>query len=91
MSKDQTEQAKQLARETINDEGDEPQRRRYLTNDATVEKIGELLAVNPRGILVFRDELTGWLSSLDKEGREGTRAFFLEAWSGTGSFVYDRI
>ena len=41
VSKDQTEQAKQLARETINDEGDEPQRRRYLTNDATVEKIGE--------------------------------------------------
>ncbi|MDA2931165.1 DUF3987 domain-containing protein, partial [Acidobacteria bacterium AH-259-O06] len=86
-----TDMAKRLARETIEHEGEEPQRRRYLTNDATVEKIGELLAANPHGLLVFRDELTGWLSSLDREGREGTRAFFLEAWNGTGRFTYDRI
>ncbi len=86
-----TEMAKRLAREIIKDGGKEPQRRRYLTNDATVEKIGELLAANPRGLLIFRDELTGWLSSLDREGREGTRAFFLEAWNGTGRFTYDRI
>ena len=91
VGRDDKDQAGRLAREAIDDEGEEPHRKRYLTNDATVEKIGELLAANPRGILVFRDELTGWLSSLNKEGREGTRAFFLEAWDGTGSFTYDRI
>jgi putative DNA primase/helicase len=69
----------------------EPQERRLLTNDTTVEKLGELLAVNPNGILVFRDELTGWLRTLDREGHEGDRSFYLEAWSGTGSFTYDRI
>lgn len=65
--------------------------RRYKTNDATVEKLGELLADNPRGLLVFRDELMGWLTSMDKEGREGDRSFYLEAFNGVGSFTYDRI
>lgn len=65
--------------------------RRYKTHDATVEKLGELLAQNPRGLLLVRDELAGWLLGLDRKGREGERSFFLEAWSGTGSFDFDRI
>jgi len=68
-----------------------PARRRYRTSDPTVEKLGELLRDNPRGILICRDELTGFLRSLDKDGREGDRAFYLESWAGTGSFTYDRI
>jgi len=43
------------------------------------------------GILVHRDELSGWLRNLDKQGREGDRAFYLESWNGTGSFDVDRI
>ena len=68
-----------------------PVRRRYLTQDPTVEKLGELLRDNPRGVLVSRDELVGWLRSLDREGHEGARAFYLEAWAGTGRYTYDRI
>jgi hypothetical protein len=70
---------------------DEPILRRYKTEDATVEKISELLLENPRGILVHRDELSGWLRNLDKQGREGDRSFYLESWNGTGSFDVDRI
>ncbi|MGH7756894.1 MAG: DUF3987 domain-containing protein, partial [Vulcanimicrobiaceae bacterium] len=65
--------------------------RRYDTQDATVEKLGLLLKDNPRGILLDRDELAGWLESLDKQGREGDRAFYLESWNGTGAFTVDRI
>jgi hypothetical protein len=65
--------------------------RRYKTEDATVEKISELLLENPRGILVHRDELSGWLRNLHKQGREGDRSFYLESWNGTGSFDVDRI
>ena len=68
-----------------------PARRRYLTQDTTIEKLGELLRDNPRGVLVFRDELVGFLKTLDQEGREGSRAFFLEAWNGTGAYTFDRI
>jgi hypothetical protein len=70
---------------------EEPILRRYKTEDATVEKISEILLENPRGILVHRDELSGWLRTLDKQGREGDRSFYLEAWNGTGSFDVDRI
>jgi putative DNA primase/helicase len=69
----------------------EPTERRYIINDSTVEKVGELLNRNPRGLLLFRDELTGWLRSLDKEGHESDRAFYLEAWNGKSGFTYDRI
>lgn len=65
--------------------------RRYLTHDSTVEKLGELLRDNPRGLLLLRDELAGFFSTLDRVGREGEREFFLEAWNGTGSFTTDRI
>lgn len=68
-----------------------PVERRYLTQDATVEKLGELLLQNPHGLLVLRDELTGFLRTLDKPGREGDREFYLEAWNGNGEFTYDRI
>lgn len=68
-----------------------PAERRYETNDSTVEKLGELLRDNPNGLLVFRDELTGWLARLDQEGHESDRAFYLEAWSGKSGFTYDRI
>jgi hypothetical protein len=70
---------------------DPPVWRRYKTNDATIEKISEVLAVNPRGMFVFRDELIGLLASWDREGRESDRAFHLEAWNGNGSHTTDRI
>ncbi|MEO6269834.1 MAG: DUF3987 domain-containing protein, partial [Lautropia sp.] len=69
----------------------EPHPRRYRTNDSTVEKLGDLLAHSPEGILVFRDELMGLLSSWDREGREGDRTFYLEGWNGAGSYSIDRI
>jgi len=62
-----------------------------MVNDSTVEKLGEILNENLNGVLIYRDELIGLLKSLDKEGQEGARAFYLEAWDGRGRFTYDRI
>lgn len=70
---------------------DKPVRRRYTTQDPTVEKLGELLNETPRGMLVFRDELIGFLRSMDKDGHENDRAFYLEAWNGNAPYTYDRI
>jgi 5S rRNA maturation endonuclease (ribonuclease M5) len=68
-----------------------PTERRYVTHDATIEKLGELLGENPRGLLQMRDELVGWLRLMDRSGHEGDRAFYLEAWNGIGAFTFDRI
>ncbi len=65
--------------------------RRYMTQDPTTEKLGELLRENPRGLLVARDELAGWLGTLERPGREGDREFYLEGWNGGGSYTFDRI
>jgi hypothetical protein len=69
----------------------EPMAKRYKTNDGTAEKLGELLRSNPNGLLVQRDELVGLVAAWEREGREGERAFFLEAWNGDQSFDVDRI
>jgi len=65
--------------------------KRYRTDDATIQKIGELLIENPQGLLLFRDELPGWLSGFQKKGREDERQFFLESWNGNQDFYVDRI
>lgn len=72
-------------------EPEPPSRTRYVVNDSTVEKLGVLLNENPNGLLLFRDELVGFLRGMDRQGREGDRAFYLEAWNGDSSFTYDRI
>lgn len=68
-----------------------PVLKRYFTNDSTPEALAELERSNPNGILVVRDELVGWLSSLDQNDTDTGRAFYLEAWNGTGTYQFDRV
>jgi Protein of unknown function (DUF3987)/VirE N-terminal domain len=37
-----------------------------VADDLTIEALGELLVVNPRGLLVHKDELSHWLASFDQ-------------------------
>lgn len=69
----------------------EPQPSRLKVNDATYQKLGQILVGNPRGTLAFQDELSGLLMRLDAEGQESARAFYLEAWNGQQSYTFDRI
>ncbi len=85
------EDASAVASRALTDKPAHPIRRRYLVNDSTVEKLGEILNENPNGVVCYRDELVGLLKSLEKEGQEGARAFYLEAWNGIGRYTYDRI
>lgn len=69
----------------------EPQARRYMVNDATVEALQEVLMVNPWGVLVYRDELHGLLCSMDKQGQEQARGFYLTSYDGNQGYTVDRI
>jgi hypothetical protein len=70
---------------------EEPTLRRLIVNDATFEALHQTMADNPAGVLAVRDELTGWWAQLDKPGREGERAFCLQAWNGNTGHTVDRI
>ena len=61
----------------------DPPEKRYSTSDTTIEKLGEILIRNPRGILIRRDELGGWLTSFKRAGHESDRDFFLDSWRGS--------
>jgi len=72
-------------------EPEEPTERRYITNDTTYEKLGEIHAQNPNGILAHRDELVSLLKTLDREEYCAARGFYLTAWNGTTPYKFDRI
>jgi putative DNA primase/helicase len=68
-----------------------PTCRRLIVNDSTFEALHQTMAENPAGIFVIRDELAGWWATLDRAGREGERAFSLQAWNGDTGHTIDRI
>lgn len=69
--------------------GDPPVRSRIRITDATTEKAADLLRDNWRGLLLSRDELSGWLGGMDRYNGGGDRPFWLEAFGGR-SYSVDR-
>jgi hypothetical protein len=60
----------------------EPERPRLRQNDVTIEQIAALLAIAaPKGVMVVRDELAGWLDGMNAYNPAG-RAFWNEAYGG---------
>jgi DNA polymerase-1 len=50
---------------------EEPLRQRIVCSDATIEKLAEILDDNPRGTLLAREELAGWLGSFTRYKKAG--------------------
>jgi len=70
---------------------DVPILKRYKTNNASYEALGELLMENPNGLLVESDEIIGLLKQLDAGGQEVARSFYLTAADGDKPYTFDRI
>jgi hypothetical protein len=62
--------------------------RTYVT-DPTVVAVISLLRAKQRGMLVTRDELSGFFADMGCRGR-ASRAFWLQAWDGK-RYVFERI
>jgi hypothetical protein len=70
----------------------EPTMERTYADDTTVESLVGILEDNPRGVLIYKDELTGWVRSHDqyKAGGKGSdRQHWLSVWSNQ-AIVVDR-
>ena len=68
-----------------------------VVGDTTIEVLGEIVRHNPAGVLVERDELTGWLAGMtaytsgkSAGGGSPARSAMLEAWNA-GPYDVDRI
>jgi hypothetical protein len=60
----------------------EPQSPRLRQNDVTIERVATLLATAaPKGLLIVRDELAGWIDGMGAYNPAG-RDFWLEAYGG---------
>jgi hypothetical protein len=75
----------------LGEQPQEPTAVRYRTNDTSYEALAELMASNPTGMLIERDELVSLLRHLDRNDQAVARGFFLTGWSGTQPYTLDRI
>ncbi|MEJ1382418.1 MAG: YfjI family protein [Candidatus Sedimenticola sp. (ex Thyasira tokunagai)] len=73
------------------DDEEEPIPRLFKTNETSIQSQTVLQVQNPRGLLTFRDELTGLLTRWDKREYEDERAYFLEGFNGDGSYTDYKI
>ncbi len=66
-----------------------PPLRQIILDDTTAEATAKVLAENPRGIAVIKDELIGFVRSLNqyKGGKGGDREFWQSAWAGAPAKV----
>jgi hypothetical protein len=68
-------------------------RRALITSDSTIDKLSELLADNPRGILYCVDEFDSWLGQHEAFGRESgarNRGEWMRLYDG-GPHQVDRV
>jgi hypothetical protein len=68
---------------------------RYVVWDTTTEKLGEILSRSEHGLLVKRDEFSGWIGGMEKysnasRGAAADRGFWLQAYDG-GPHAVDRV
>lgn len=77
--------------ETLPDKPIEPVAIRYYCSDITIEALAGLLKDAPRGLLLARDELSGWLKSFNayKNGKGSDDAQWLELHRA-GTLLVDR-
>ncbi len=68
-----------------------PEAERIIVSDVTVEALAPILLANPKGILVARDELAGWIGSFDRyAGQAGADAANWLSMHAADSIVVDR-
>jgi len=73
----------------------EPPQERLYVEDTTVEALSNILKDNPRGVMCFNDELSGWFASMDAykgsaSGASKDKSHWLEAYNG-GCRQIDRV
>lgn len=69
---------------------EKPVYNKTILSDFTPEQLSEILQHNKKGVLIFRDELLGWIKSFDKYKKGGDQQMYLEFFNGAPISV-DRV
>lgn len=70
---------------------EKPRPARVRLEDTTIEAAQEVFAGSPKGLLMIRDEISGWFGDMDRyAGHGGDRGFWLQSYNG-GEYFVDRI
>ena len=80
------------AKETAEDDNTpRPVLQRVVVEDTTAEALAKILAENARGVILYMDELSGWVAGMNsyKGGKGNDRQFYMKAWSGS-NLIIDR-
>ena len=76
--------------ESQDKKGRKPVLKKSLLTDFTPEKLAETLQHNDKGVLIFKDELIGWINSFDQYNKGGDQQKYLEFFNG-GTLTVDRV
>jgi hypothetical protein len=85
---------KRLPKKERDDTPEPTQPRRLVSHDGTIEAMQDIMVRQSRGVGIVRDELAGWIGSMEKyapgKGGAADRAFWLQSYNG-GAHVVDRV
>tara|TARA_R100000935_G_scaffold21876_4_gene40473 strand:- start:20891 stop:22192 length:1302 start_codon:yes stop_codon:yes gene_type:complete len=70
--------------------GKKPSFGKFILMDFTPEMLAQSLQYNPKGVLVFQDELMGWINSFDKYKKGNDQQMYLEIFNGN-ELTVDRV
>lgn len=76
-------------RKDPDNEPKKPQCFQYQIKDFTPETLHDILKVNPRGVVVDRDEIMGYFDDLNRYNKSGEMSNMLSSFNGV-SLVYNR-
>lgn len=67
------------------------ERRIFKVNETSTQAMTKIQSGNPRGVLMFSDELVALLAKWDKDDNKDERAYYLAGWNGDGSYTDAKI
>lgn len=72
--------------------GNPPPHQKIMIDDLTIEMLYRVLNDNPQGVLLFDDEIKGWVTSMDKytQGESGERQRWLKIFNNE-PIDYERV
>jgi hypothetical protein len=63
---------------------------KFILKDFTPEKLASSLQYNEKGVMIFQDELMGWINSFDQYKKGGEQQLYLELFNGN-ELTVDRV